>query len=1209
MKNGLSVLPIMASLVLGCAAHRPALSAKTHTCRDAASTSYSQAAISDIHGDPEAAASAYLEVLRRCATSCEDPSVAVASAMALVAIRFRVVDVEGRLDALRAELGDRVFNLPPEARFQMGNLIAGRHMRRGHIDEAKREYLAMGCLLHWSGVGPFGPKPFAAWDALPRTLSTNPWPASFELGPGRGSASARDISENTCTVLLKDEAHNRPGAHVARTTVAAQRATEVLIRAQSSSSLRLRVGQATVLEKDTRQAAQPSTRWVRVQLQPGTTEIAVEAISGSGTSASFSLALLPTQARAFFERGDPVALANAKAKVLPMPIAPQAAPCLSSLHSHLTAALFNDDYGQAHALAESLAKMGGQERVLGMLGAAEALEADPDLPGESGFEAARDVYSQALDLDPSLHRATKRLASRAMDESRTQDALKLLRLGLERAPKEPELHLHLLDILAQKGWRAELVEEVSKLEKLLPKACSTLSWQHFAAQQVEQHQRALELAQAMTACDASSAVYAEDLESAAQWDKAKVERERLARLPGSSIEDEAAIAAVMAAAGHFTQARSHLEAALHKKARSDASKSLQVADYALASGDRSGAGEVLRKAVTKPEAAPFELLTTLSQLNGAPILAELRVDGLEVIARYKAQRSDYNTASVLVLDRMVYLVSPNGSATTIVHTITQVRSDEAVESLGEAELPSGARLLRLRTIKPDGRILEPDEVAFKQSLSLPDLGIGDFIELEYVATHHPSDVVPGGFDTGRFYFRDFESAFHQSELVVITPQDMRIIEDPRGDCPQAKTVVRGGLRLSTYGVRGTNPAPEESLAPLSREYLPSIRVLAAATWHDLLGDMRESLSELDRPTRGLSDALASILAGVPQNDHRRRRMAIYDWVLENIDDKGGLFEPAGHILLRRQGSRPRLFAVLCRMAGYEARLGLVRSGLTDVTQNAAPAFDLFDRIAVFIHEDGWINLDHRGAPYGFLPPAMRHRPAVIVDTEEFTSTKAGAVPREERRISMSVALEANGNATVLVREELTGLLATSWREDLRAMTERDRPRQFQDGYLSDTLASATLQKLAIEGENAPGEPLVLTYEAHVVGLATRQGNKLTAKIPMGVTLTEGAAIAAQRTTPLVLAMNTTKRFELRLTAPPGHTAALVRPARDERIQGTFGQVRSFASANGPMLVAGYDAHIDIDRVEPKNYTAFAAFARETDRLTNLEIEISPASDQ
>ncbi len=57
------------------------------------------------------------------------------------------------------------------------------------------------------------------------------------------------------------------------------------------------------------------------------------------------------------------------------------------------------------------------------------------------------------------------------------------------------------------------------------------------------------------------------------------------------------------------------------------------------------------------------------------------------------------------------------------------------------EPPQGL-VLHLRVIKPDGRVLEPEPVAGKPTLTLPHLEVGDFVEMEHI-TGEPGDGAKG----------------------------------------------------------------------------------------------------------------------------------------------------------------------------------------------------------------------------------------------------------------------------------------------------------------------------------------------------------------------------------------------------------------------------------------------------------------------------------
>lgn len=63
-------------------------------------------------------------------------------------------------------------------------------------------------------------------------------------------------------------------------------------------------------------------------------------------------------------------------------------------------------------------------------------------------------------------------------------------------------------------------------------------------------------------------------------------------------------------------------------------------------------------------------------------------------------------------------VFEDGSTIELVHQIYKAQSEEAVDELGDSTPPS-QQILTLRTIKADGRRMEPDQIAGKDSISLP----------------------------------------------------------------------------------------------------------------------------------------------------------------------------------------------------------------------------------------------------------------------------------------------------------------------------------------------------------------------------------------------------------------------------------------------------------------------------------------------------------
>ena len=116
-------------------------------------------------------------------------------------------------------------------------------------------------------------------------------------------------------------------------------------------------------------------------------------------------------------------------------------------------------------------------------------------------------------------------------------------------------------------------------------------------------------------------------------------------------------------------------------------------------------------------------------------------------------------------------------------------------------------MLKLQTIKPDGRVLEPDLIEGKETISLPNLAVGDYVEQEYLRVLDPPTGIPGGLLGDRFYFASFELPFDRSELVVLLPEGMDVTVDPRGQAPQTQRSTRDGHTMLRWAVRATPSAP------------------------------------------------------------------------------------------------------------------------------------------------------------------------------------------------------------------------------------------------------------------------------------------------------------------------------------------------------------------------------------------------------------------
>jgi len=1158
----------------------------------------------DSTGRPAEALPRYLDALAMAVRDPDADREAVASAMAVVAIRDRIDGFGEELDRFLGDLGDAASRLPPEALFQLRNLEFGLALKRGDVARIPELRDRTGCLTRWHAAGPFGPSVWEAYDRgatdpiLPRV--EEPWPRRVDLGPGRGASDVRDVDADTCTVALADPALPVEGVGLARTTLLLPAGGRVSFRLATSSSARVYVGGTLVHDRDLRAAWPPGVVWFQADLLPGATSVVVEIASPRGPPA-FSLA-------AFASRGGSSHLEHSRGILpsrgpalradQPAPLDHASAPLSALLAAVRVAAWWEDPQASSECLAE-IAGRGDRRSPMVTEAMGEAALFDQAMPGEVAFEIGRGLMREALDGEPRLQRARLHLAATEAADGRDEQAMRLVAGGTGLTPDEPALHGRMAQLAAGMGWHAETLAAVDQLDRILPGSCLVLSWRLAIARQRNRLGEAMDLARRISECDAYDTALADELTRAQRFDEAV---ERLASIADLSALDRsraASVAAAALAADDQVRYREYLRRAL-RLSPDDAGSVVALADLARAAGGDEPGRSILEGALSSLRGPQPLLDRALAGVDDREPYSSLRLDGRALIEDYSKSDTSYDTAAVWVLDRAVHLVAADGSRTELVHTIAHLKTDEAVQKHGELDVPQGALLLRARTIKKDGRMLEPEELENKTSISLPGLEAGDFIEAEFATFHGPSQVFPGGFDTERFFFQDFDTAFHRSEVIVAAPIGMDLQLDPRGDCPEAGTVVRGDTAFPTWRVRRGLPRNQEPRAPAASEYLPSIRVSSGASVDAICARTRDLLAHVSHGGAPVEDAVAEATRGVPAEARDERNRAIYRWVMEEIEDSGNLFEEAGHVIMRRSGSRARAFIAMLAADDVDARLVLVRPLGADDTPTEVPAFSLFERAVVLVGGD-WVGMDQDGAPYGFLPVELRDRPAVILDRCDAVTTGAGSVPVEEQLVSVSISIGADGAAVLDVEEILTGALAAGWRTNLEQIPASQLDLRFQEDYVSSLMEGAALARLEIEGRDDPERPLRLAYRLEAQGMARRTSSGMTALLPFATQIQASIGALPTRLTPLVMAART--RREVRYAVTVDDDLVIVDAGGADRVEGPFGGLERSATIEGGRVDARVLTFVEAARVEPSRYGELLSLARDMDRLSRVELRL------
>lgn len=1145
----------------------------------------------EVHGDPEAALDLYLRALRATATSDDPvaPHVAEIVAQSLVGMRDAVTGMRERITAdARAAL--QAPGLPMPARAEVADLLVGLAFRRGDAAAAREIAERAGCITRWRVAGPFGPRELLGFDDAPAVAPAAPLAASYDLGPGRGVRPTRDATARGCSVRLGGGPVAQGGTSWAKAEISVRSAGRHTLRIDTPNSVALFVDGRSELRIDRRTRLYPRVLHLPIDLTAGTHTITLGLTSRHPNPVA-AIAIAPEHPR------DRIAVE--------LPFTPDASTGFERVLRSAIATSRGDLVGGREPLAR-IARA-GRVSPLVLIQRANVLGADALVPEDARADGVRRLLARASRLDPDLWYPRVRLAQMAARNGRVKEALAQLREAHARWPDVPAVGIALADLLNERSWHAEADVVIARLRRLVPDACDVLSREIDALRRRKRERQAGERIESLMACEAESNGRFGILLRQRRWDDAARELARLEALDPSEGRYGWILAAIELAKnrGDAAELDARIGELLDRYPRAERG-ALERLDRALANGRGEDARRELESALANEPAALAALHRLVPIARGEHVLERWRRDGAQAIAAFERSGRHYDGPQVLIFDYLATRLFEDGSSIEVVHTIHKAQSNEAVDALAEVHVPEGARVLTLRVIKPDGRRLEPDAIAGKDTLSLPSVAAGDYVEFEYLQQHDPPDGLPGGYVGERFYFESFEIPFDVSEMVVLLPERMAYALDPRGPAPELAERIENGLRILRWKVEHSVPLSPEPDAVNPREYIPSVRIGVGASWSAFVDGIRDVLVDRDVADPEIAALAEHIVGNAAPEDHRLRAERLYAWVLENVENSDDMFSQAAVMLRARTGNRARVLRYLLDLVGVPARLALARSLTADHTASEVADGDTYEHLLVVVGNEPsltWLYTVERWAPFGYVPPHLRGQPALLLAQGAPRRTVPVAEDGADRRVlEVDVALDADGSARFEVVEEVRGAGAVAWREQLESLPPAELDRRFEEEYVARLVPGATLSRVKISGreQHLPAIRLEYAFAVRALGREVRGGRALP---PLLATeLAQGYARAAERTTLQLVAGALDIDVTLRLRFPAGAR----RPPlpQDVKLVAALGKRPSYARNHrwdGDALVIERSVRMPAMRIAPNEYGAFARFCREADAAEAREL--------
>ncbi len=876
-------------------------------------------------------------------------------------------------------------------------------------------------------------------------------------------------------------------------------------------------------------------------------------------------------------------------------------------------ALEIDPEGAKALLEEALARAPSSAALLAVR--ADARREDGTLSERIARSRAEADLERALAADPGGASALLERAELAQAGERLDDATAFLGALAEADATRPRALLARARLARARGL-AERAERLADEARRVGGDCAALDFLYDLATRREALARQDELAAALGRCPVGRERLAEHRRRRGDLAGALAAANEVVRAAPARVEVRLARASLLAASGDPRAAADDL-ADLTRIWPRDAAIEKRRAEYLESAGDAAGSRSA-RELALRLDGGDLALQRALSLEDGKEPLEDLDQDGSEAIAAYRTARPRHATSSVTVLDFGAVEAHPGGAYTERVHTVVEARDQRAVDQVGEVAVPDGAELLVARTVKRNGRVLEPEgALGDKRTLSLTGLEPGDFAEWAWLRSVPARGAAVPGFTADPFFFRG-DTPLWRSIYAIAAPIGLGLEVDAHGMPPPELRQEAGRVvaRMLREDVPPLLPEPD---APGDAEHMPFAQAGAGARQDALARATADSLLEMFRPScevRALAAEIArSAAIGTPsppgegEADASRPHggsvqvegalaRAAYLRVNELVLGQGGSFtESAGAVLSRGRGNRTVLLKSLLDALGVKARVALVRDFTRDPAPYRFPRSDLYGYAVLRVEEGGrvfWLDPTTRGTPFGVLPGPLRAVEALVLpapgEAVEVARTPAGDAG--ERRVTrLRVALDREGGATLDGSEEYRGFEAAALRVSLERLDPQAR-RQAVEQALSRSFRGPALTDLRVEGEGATDRPLVLRWRARVERWARFEGGRAIVDAPVfPARLAARFLRRATRETSLLVSDDERSTLELTVAPPTGFIPV---PAQAKDVASPFGRYQRGERVEGGQLAREDRYDLLRGRVAPADYPAFAGFASAVD---------------
>lgn len=584
-----------------------------------------------------------------------------------------------------------------------------------------------------------------------------------------------------------------------------------------------------------------------------------------------------------------------------------------------------------------------------------------------------------------------------------------------------------------------------------------------------------------------------------------------------------------------------------------------------------------------------------------------RRDGLDLVQR-SAQRNFSGGSAVILLSDKVIQLQSDGAISLYVHRITRPLNKDGIGRYGEIQLPRGADLLELRTIKSSGQVIEPELAQQKASISMPALESGDAIEEEYVLHYPELEQSPEG--ALAMTFGSFDAPVLYSRMVVLSSPGAKLNIREQAGAPQPLVGENKGIVIRIWQRDNIPQTIAESFLP-SINLLPTVTLSTAEATNDRL---RDELFDATRAGLHVSETNLELHL-TPDSSELEKAKRLYRFATTRIDSAGPdwVVNPAEDTLQNGQGSRSAALLALARAAGLKTGL-LLAHRVDQPCTRQSEFFCYTEPLVRFWFSNGEIadvDAESDDLPFGSISPLLDTHEALLVpltveDARRPEIVSLAVKSSNERSVAegelsfqqSDLVADLQIRLGVARSQEIRGLLHNAGERERQAFFEQLAMRIFPE-------AASVTGSTRHEGD--PEQALELSLHCTVPQFINRQtGTFEIDQLVPALGLRAQYARTPTRRFPLYIESLFFESTTFHLHLPPGIGVRAV--PMDFAYKSEFGEYAVHFTYSGRQVDIHREFHVPVQVIMPERYAAFSHFAWQIDEAERQRISLEIGKD-